>query len=38
MFNEHGSFNVTLEGDILLAVITGAWNSETAKAYKEKIT
>lgn len=35
MFNEHGEFKVTIQGDILLAVVSGAWNLETAKAYRE---
>jgi hypothetical protein len=35
MFNEHGEFNVTIQGDILFAVVSGAWNLETAKAYRE---
>lgn len=37
MFNQHGEFNVTLRGNILLVVITGAWNVETGKAYRESI-
>ncbi|WP_293747196.1 hypothetical protein [uncultured Paraglaciecola sp.] len=35
MFNQHGGFKVTLVGDIVLVVVTGAWNAETAKAYSE---
>jgi hypothetical protein len=37
MFNEHGDFNVSLEGETLLIVVTGAWNVETAKTYTEKV-
>ena len=37
MFNEHGGFNVSLKGDILVVVVTGAWNAETAKAYEDVV-
>ena len=37
MFNEHGEFKVTLQGDKLLVVVTGAWNVETAKAYSDTV-
>lgn len=37
MFNEHGGFELKLDGDILLAVVNGAWNVETAKAYGQAI-
>jgi hypothetical protein len=37
MFNEHGGFNVTLQGDVLVVVVTGAWNAETAKAYQDVV-
>ncbi|GAC19186.1 hypothetical protein [Paraglaciecola arctica] len=37
MFNEHGEFVVTRQGNILIAYIYGAWNAETAKAYKHTI-
>jgi hypothetical protein len=37
MFNEHGDFNLTLQGDILFVVVTGAWNAETANAYRAAI-
>jgi hypothetical protein len=37
MFNEHGWFNVTLQGETLLIVVAGAWNAETAKAYTETV-
>lgn len=33
MFNEHGEFAVTRQGNILLVYASGAWNVETAKAY-----
>jgi hypothetical protein len=33
MFNEHGEFAVTRQGNILLVYAFGAWNAETAKAY-----
>ena len=35
MFNEHGEFTVARQGNILLVHIIGAWNVETAKAYKQ---
>jgi hypothetical protein len=37
MFNELGEFNVTLHNDILLAVVAGAWNAETANTYRDTI-
>jgi hypothetical protein len=37
MFNEHGGFNVSLDGETLLIVVTGAWNVETAKTYSELV-
>lgn len=37
MFNEHGGFELKLDGNILLAVVNGAWNAETAQAYREAI-
>lgn len=37
MFNEHGGFDLKREKDILLVDVTGAWNAETAKAYREAI-
>jgi hypothetical protein len=37
MFNEHGDFTVTRQGNILLVHVIGAWNAETAKAYTETI-
>jgi hypothetical protein len=37
MFNEHGEFKVTPQNDILLAVVVGAWNAETANAYRDPI-
>lgn len=37
MFNEHGEFTVTRQGDILRVRISGPWNAETAKAYKHCI-
>jgi hypothetical protein len=37
MFNEHGEFAVTRQGNILLVHVSGAWNAETAKAYKHTI-
>jgi hypothetical protein len=37
MFNEHGAFTVTRQGNILLAHATGAWNAESAKAYRHAI-
>ena len=37
MFNKHGEFNVTLHNNILLAVVAGAWNAESANAYRDTI-
>lgn len=37
MFNEHGGFNVSFEGETLLIVLTGAWNVETAKTYSDTV-
>ncbi|WP_232787787.1 hypothetical protein [Paraglaciecola sp. MB-3u-78] len=37
MFNQHGDFNITLQGDILFVVVTGPWNAETANAYRAAI-
>jgi len=37
MFKEHGDFIVTLDENILLVSVSGAWNAETAKAYAEVV-
>lgn len=37
MFNEHGGFKVVLQDDVLFVTVTGAWNAETANAYKDVI-
>ena len=37
MFNEHGGFRLTLQGNIMFAHITGPWNAETANAFKGAI-
>jgi predicted type IV restriction endonuclease len=37
MFNKHGDYTVTRQGNLLLVSVAGAWNAETAKAYKETI-
>lgn len=37
MFHEHGGFDLKLEDDILLVDVNGAWNAETAKAYRKAI-
>jgi hypothetical protein len=37
IFNEHGSYQVTFDGHIILINATGPWNEETALSYAEEI-